>query len=158
MLEAYAANPEAFTSTLAERERLPLSWWAARVSVDHAAKRFVLGAFDGTELAGAVGLSFDRREKARHKATLFGMYVRPRWQRRGIGRQLVLSALAHARERPGIILIQLTVTETNAPAVALYESCGFLRFGVEPLALAVGSQHVAKVYMWRRIASDEQGE
>ncbi len=158
MLEAYATHPDAFTSTVAERERLPLSWWSARVGADPAAGRLVLGAFDGTELAGVVGLSFEQREKVHHKATLFGMYVRPRWQRRGIGRQLVLSAMTHARERPGVNVVQLTVTETNGPAVAMYESCGFLRFGVEPLAVAVGSEYVAKVYMWRRIDPDEQGE
>lgn len=156
MLEAYAAHPEAFTSSVAERERLPLAWWEARLSAEPAAHRLVLGAFDGGELAGVVGLSFEQREKVRHKATVFGMYVRPRWRGQGIGRRLVVSVLTHARERPGVKVVQLTVTEANVPAVALYESCGFLRFGVEPLAVAVGSQYVAKVHMWRRIDPDKQ--
>ncbi|MBS0426345.1 MAG: GNAT family N-acetyltransferase, partial [Proteobacteria bacterium] len=30
MLDAYARHPEAFTSTVAEREPLPLAWWEAR--------------------------------------------------------------------------------------------------------------------------------
>ena len=74
-----------------------------------------------------------------------GTYVRPHWRSQGLGRRLVLSALNHARQRPGIKLVQLTVTETNASAVALYESCGFIRFGAEPLAVAVGSQYVTKL-------------
>jgi len=156
MLEAYAAHPESFTSSVAEREMLPLSWWEARLSADPAAKELVLGAFDGPELAGVVGLSFERREKVRHKATIFGMYVRPRWRGRGLGRGLVQSALSHARQRPGVKLVQLTVTESNAPAVALYESCGFIRFGVEPLAVAVGSQYVTKLHMWHQIDPDDQ--
>ena len=155
MLEAYAVHPDAFTSSVAEREKLPLSWWEARLSTDPAAHELVLGAFEGSELIGVVGLSFEQREKIRHKAKLFGMYVRPSWRRRGLGRQLVESALTHARQRPGIKLVQLTVTETNAPAVALYESCGFLRFGVEPLAVAVGSQYVTKLHLWRRLDPDE---
>jgi len=155
MLEAYAALPEAFTSTVAERESLPLTWWETRLSADPAADRLVLGALDGGELVGVAGLSFQSREKARHKAVVFGMYVRPAWRSRGIGRQLLLSALAHARERPSVKVLQLTVTEGNAPAVALYESCAFVSFGVEPLAVAVGSQYLAKVHMWRRIDPEE---
>jgi ribosomal protein S18 acetylase RimI-like enzyme len=69
----------------------------------------------------------------------------------GLGRQLVQCALPRARERPEIKVVQLTVTEGNGPAIALYDCCGFLRFGVEPLAVAVGSDYVAKVHMWRRI-------
>ncbi|MGE5297190.1 MAG: N-acetyltransferase family protein [Solirubrobacterales bacterium] len=151
MLEAYAAHPEAFTSSVAERENLSLTWWKARLSVEPDAKKLVLGAFDDDELAGVVGLSFEQREKARHKATLFGMYVRPQWRSRGIGRQLVLSALTHAHQRPGVKVIQLTVTEGNVPAVALYESCGFVRFGVEPMAIAVGSKYLSKIHMWQQL-------
>src|SRR5438046_1939316 len=75
MLEAYELHPEAFTSTVAERASLPLAWWEARVKTDANADELVLGAFSGSRLSGAVGLSFESREKARHKAHLFGMYV-----------------------------------------------------------------------------------
>ena len=51
--------------------------------------------------------------------------------------------------------MQLTVTEGNEPAVGLYESCGFVRFGVEPLAVAVGSGYVSKVHMWRRVDAEQ---
>jgi hypothetical protein len=40
--------------------------------------------------------------------------------------------------------------------VALYESCGFIRFGVEPMAIAVGSKHFAKAHMWRRLEPNEE--
>ena len=155
MLEAYAAHPDAFTSSVAERETLPLRWWEGRLSAEPLAKELVLGAFHAGELVGVVGLSFEQREKVRHKATLFGMYVRPHLRGQGIGRQLVQSALEHARERPGALVVQLTVTETNGPAVALYESCGFIRFGLEPMAVAVGSGYVSKVHMWRRVDAEE---
>jgi ribosomal protein S18 acetylase RimI-like enzyme len=49
-----------------------------------------------------------------------------------------------------------TVTESNTAAVALYESCGFLRFGAEPLAVAVGSDYVTKLHMWQMIDSEQR--
>ncbi len=150
-LEAYAAHPEAFTSSVAERAELPLGWWEARLSAEPTAQKVVLGALQDGEIVGAVGLSFEQREKVHHKATLFGMYVRPSWRGQGIGRQLLLAALEYARDRSGVLVVQLTVTEGNGPAEALYESCGFVRFGVEPLAVAVGSQYLSKVHLWRRV-------
>jgi len=133
-----------------------MAWWEARLSVEPSAKQLVLGAFHAGELAGVVGLSFEQREKVRHKAALSGTYVRPRWRGQGIGRQLVQTALKYAHDRPGVKVVQLTVTEDNTPAVALYESCGFIPFGVEPLAVAVRSGYVSKLHMWRRVDAEER--
>jgi ribosomal protein S18 acetylase RimI-like enzyme len=108
----------------------------------------VLGAFQDGQLAGLSGLSFESREKTRHKATLFGMYVLPRHRQGGIGRRLVLAVLANARTREGVKLVQLTVTQGNGAAQALYQRCGFVQFGIEPFAVAVGPAFVSKVHMW----------
>jgi RimJ/RimL family protein N-acetyltransferase len=148
MLDAYARHPDAFTSSVAERETLPLSWWQARLSPGARTADLVMGGFAGDSLAGVAGLSFDMREKARHKATLFGMYVPESHRGAGMGRQLVRAALAQARLRPGVRQVLLTVTQGNAAAQALYERCGFVAFGMEPRAVAVGEGFVNKVHMW----------
>jgi ribosomal protein S18 acetylase RimI-like enzyme len=83
------------------------------------------------------------------------MYVRPAFRGRSLGRQLVQTTLQYARERPGIKLLQLTVTQTNAPAVALYKSCGFIPFALEPMAVAIGSGYLSKLHMWRRVDPTE---
>lgn len=147
MLDAYAHHPDAFTSTAAEREALPLAWWQARLSVDPHAAEVVLGAFVGDTLAGVAGLTFEQRDKARHKATLFGMFVSPAYRGAGFGRLLVRSALALARQRPGVRQVLLTVTQGNATAQRLYERCGFVAFGIEPRAVALGEGFVNKVHM-----------
>ena len=58
------------------------------------------------------------------------------------------AVLAEARRRSETLLVQLTVTEGNAAAQALYASCGFISFGTEPLAVRLGDGYVAKVHLW----------
>lgn len=154
MLEAYERHPDAFTSSGAERASLPLAWWEARVKVGEQASEMVMGAFHGAQLAGVAGLSFETRAKARHKATLFGMYVSSPFRKSGIGKLLVLGALEQARERGGVRLVQLTVTHGNTAAQSLYERCGFVPFGVEPFALAIDGDFVSKVHMWCDLKMD----
>jgi ribosomal protein S18 acetylase RimI-like enzyme len=154
MLEAYERHPAAFTSSAEERGALPLSWWEARLAEAPDAPDLVLGGFAGATLAGAAGMSFETRVKARHKATLFGMYVQPAFRQLGLGAQLVAAALASARERDGVGLVQLTVTSGNRNAQALYERAGFLPFGIEPYAVAVAGGYVSKVHMWCNLGLD----
>lgn len=151
MLEAYGAYPQAFTSSVAERAAMPLSWWEKRLS---SPLDCLLGAFEEDELAGIVGLAFEPREKARHKVTLFGMYVTRAHQRKGLGRQLVEAALDEARRHPRLKLIQLTVTAGNDAAFALYQRCGFIQYGLEPLAVRVGVDYFDKIHMWRELKTD----
>ncbi|TFY88034.1 GNAT family N-acetyltransferase [Pseudomonas nabeulensis] len=148
MLEAYGVYPQAFTSSVAERAAMPLSWWENRLTTPLDQ---LLGAFHGDELAGIVGLAFEGREKARHKVTLFGMYVNAAHQQQGLGRKLVEAALGEARKQPRLKLIQLTVTAGNDAAFALYQRCGFIQYGLEPLAVRVGVEYFDKIHMWREL-------
>lgn len=148
-LRAYAFAPDAFTATVEERAAKPEAFWRARVNDAPDAAELVVGAFDGEQLVGSAGLEFEARPKTRHKAKLFGMFVAPEHQGRGLGQALVLAALAQARTRPGLRVVTLTVTDGNARAENLYARCGFVRFGVEPLAmrdLATGA-FFSKVHM-----------
>jgi RimJ/RimL family protein N-acetyltransferase len=147
-LEAYDRHPQAFTSSVRERAVMPLSWWEARLT---SKLDVVLGAFEGGTLAGIVGLAFEPREKARHKATLFGMYVSADFRQHGVGFELVQAALAEAHNHPELKLVQLTVTAGNDAAFTLYQRCGFIQFGLEPLAVRVGEDYFDKIHMWRQI-------
>ena len=151
MLEAYEAHPDAFTSSAAERAALPLGWWEARLGDRADGRDAVWGAFDGHRLVGVAGLSGESRAKVSHKATLFGMYVQPPFRGRGIADRLVADVLQYARSRAGLAVVQLTVSEGNRSARALYERHGFVAFGVEPYAVAVADGYVAKVHMWRLV-------
>lgn len=162
MLEAYALQPDAFTSSVAERAALPLSWWEERLQNAPQSAEIVLGALKNGQLAGVAGVRFASREKSRHKATLFGMYVRLPYRQTGLGKQLVDAAIACAKERAGVEIMQLTVTDGNRAAQTLYERCGFEPFGVEPYAVALDAldkadkAYVAKVHMWHSLAPELQ--
>lgn len=159
MLDAYDRHPDAFTSSAAERAGLPLSWWEARLAPGDRPGELVFGAFaGGGTLAGVAGLSFDGREKARHKALLFGMYVPVAHRQAGLGGALVRAVLAAAQARPGVRLAQLTVTDGNEAARALYARHGFVPFGLEPLAVAVEDGFVSKVHMWRDLSKNEHDQ
>ncbi|MCF4995982.1 GNAT family N-acetyltransferase [Pseudomonas syringae] len=148
MLEAYDRHPQAFTSSVRERAAMPLAWWEGRLTSKFDV---VLGAFDAGRLGGIVGLAFEPREKARHKATLFGMYVSADFRQQGMGHQLVHKALDEARDHPALKVVQLTVTAGNDAAFKLYQRCGFVQFGLEPLAVRVGEDYFDKIHMWREI-------
>ncbi|MCY1435197.1 Acetyltransferase (GNAT) family protein [compost metagenome] len=148
MLEAYDLHPQAFTSSVRERAAMPLGWWESRLT---SKLELVLGAFEDGRLAGIVGLAFEPREKARHKVTLFGMYVTAGGRQRGLGYELVQAALAEAQHHGGLRLIQLTVTAGNDAAFNLYRRCGFVQFGLEPMAVRVGEDYFDKIHMWREL-------
>lgn len=151
MLEAYTLHPEAFTSSVEEREAAPLSWWQSRLDTTSTQSEQVFGAWLGDRLVGAAGLTFEPRMKSRHKGTLFGMFVREEARRLGAGRALVEAVLEAARACDGARLVGLTVTEGNDAALRLYQACGFRAWGSEPMAVRVAGQFHAKVHMWRAL-------
>lgn len=153
MLHGYAHAPDAFTSTPEERATFPLSWWAKRVA-DPESKSVAFGVFSGEHLVGTVALEFSSKPKTKHKAHLIGMYVLESYRGKGIGRQLILAAVEFTLAKPETSVIALTVTEGNASAIALYESAGFVAFGVEPMAVLTAGGYKGKVHMWREVTHE----
>lgn len=147
MLHAYEAAADAFTSTPEERAGEPEAWWVSRIA-DPKGMSHAFGAFHNVELVGTVTIEFAAKPKTRHKAHLIGMFVSEAARGLGAGRALVNAALAAARSRAGVLVVTLTVTEGNLPAIRLYESCGFRTFGIEPMAICTPSGFKSKVHMW----------
>ena len=148
MLEAYEQAADAFTSTAAERALAPESFWIQRIG-SPAGLALALGAFEGERLVGTVALEFSSKPKTRHKALVIGMYVSPAARGQGAARALLQAAIEQAQARGGIERLTLTVTEGNEPALHLYRSLGFERFGVEPMAIHTPGGFKAKVHMGR---------
>ena len=153
MLQAYELAADAFTSTAAERAAEPEAFWVQRIAAPSGLSE-ALGAFEGDELIGTVALEYSSKPKTRHKALVIGMYATPAARGQGVGRALLDGAIAQARAREDLLMLTLTVTEGNAPAVKLYDAAGFQVFGVEPMAILTPSGFRNKVHMWLPLRQD----
>ena len=144
--EVLAAHPESFSSDPAP-ERAPESY-LARFGVQRPeGGEFTLGAWHVGTLVGAVSCERDPRTKVRHIGHVIGMMVRAETQGRGVGRALLDACIAEARVANGLVMLTLTVTAGNAPAIHLYERAGFVRYGSLPRAIRVDGVYHAKDQM-----------
>ena len=104
----------------------------------------VWGAFEGDQLIAVTVLSRRLSPKYRHKAFLWGMYVKPEFRRSGVARALMETAVSWAKQHPEIIAVSLQVTTSNVRAQRFYEGLGFRIFGTEQRSLfAAGEFHDA---------------
>jgi ribosomal protein S18 acetylase RimI-like enzyme len=139
-LEGLQHHPEAFGASFETERAQADAFFAERLAGSE-----VLGAFGSGELLGTVGLRVLPGLKEAHKGQLWGMYVRPQARQAGVGRRLVNALLKAARSR--VELVQLSVWQANTAARRLYESFGFIEYGVEVNALKHSGTYYNSVLM-----------
>lgn len=111
----------------------PAELIAARLADPHGVETAVVVEIDG-RLVGFAGLRIVASPFYRQpNAELTELYVEPEYQRRGIGRALVLYAEEVARKR-GVEEIMVVTGFDNAPALALYQNLGY-RLDADPALL-----------------------
>ncbi|QGZ58117.1 GNAT family N-acetyltransferase [Paraburkholderia acidiphila] len=138
-LRAAENDPQGIASTVHEIAQLTRAQNEARIRV--TGEQIVFAAFDGDALVGIVGLLREVRQKLAHKALIWGVFVDPARRGGGIAKKLMESAVNHARSI-GVLQVQLVVSAQNPRAQALYRSCGFVRYGVEPRGLCVNGEYI----------------
>jgi dihydropteroate synthase len=128
-LRALGESPGAFSTSLAEALALPATAWTA-LGEPRPDRALFLAERDGAPVGMARverGTEPDHRADPA-RAELFSMWVAPEARGAGVARALVAAAIAWARRRAALEL-GLDVVEANAPARALYASCGFVDVG-----------------------------
>ncbi len=151
-LEALDAIPTAFGSGYeADTSRRAATY---RDGLAGNAENFILGAWDGTELAGICGLFRDPAPKREHRAFIWGLYLRPGYRGQGQGRALLLALLERARKLQGLHHLLVTVVSDNARALGFYQALGFEIWGTEPAALRVEEQLYDEIHLWLELADD----
>ena len=90
-----------------------------------------------------------------HVGTL-GMGIREAYRGQGLGKLLVLAALAGAKAR-GMTRIELTVREANLRAIGLYRSVGFVTEGIKRDAIFLDGQYENVLFMAVLLEDDRRG-
>ncbi len=142
--EALLETPDAFLAS--PEDDIASSPEAIAPLLARAPESVVFGAFD-PKLVGFIGFYRDTHVKAAHKAHIWGTYVRAASRGKGLGAQLLQTALAHARGLDGITTAYLAVSETASAARALYERAGFTVWAFDPYALSIGGKMIGDHHM-----------
>ena len=142
-LEALLDSPESFGSSYEEEREYSLKKFKDRLE-----SGCTLGAFLHEELVGMVTVIQETRNKTKHKANIFGMYVSPAQRGQGIGKNLIIKAINQAKTMKGIEQIHLTVVTSNDAAKHLYLSLGFEIYGREKHALKIGDSYLDEEHMY----------
>lgn len=139
-LSALKINPEAFGSTYEREVKFTLETVVERLKPND--DKFVLGALeDRNLLVGIVTFMRESSPKTAHKGNVYGMFVEPEMQGRGLGKSLLLELIRKAKNCNGLEQINLTVVSSNEPAKKLYKSIGFQVYGVEKNALKFSGEY-----------------
>jgi ribosomal protein S18 acetylase RimI-like enzyme len=100
---------------------------------------------NNAKIDGIVGVYYPEAAKVKHKATIWGMYVRPSARRTGVATGLLGKAIEHAS--CFVEEMNLTVGLNNRAALALYGAAGFQEYGLEKRALKIKDQYYDEVLM-----------
>lgn len=145
-LEAFQAFPEAFATSYEEAiaKEDPIQEAKDRLEAEGS---YTFGAFVDGELVGIVTLVQEMREKQRHRADIFSMFVKKNQQGLGVGKALMSEAINFARNVRGIEKLNLSVVASNEGAKKLYSNLGFKVFGLEEKALKLGDVYLDEEHM-----------
>lgn len=145
-LEALRESPEAFATSYEEviNRPNPVEQYEKRFGEPN---QYNFGAFENDKLIGMVTLLPEEKEKLKHKATIFAMYVTPNKRENAVGKALLEAAINQARNIDGIAKINLSVVSVNHQAKGLYQKFGFKTFGIEEKALKVKNVYLDEEYM-----------
>ncbi|WP_432972336.1 N-acetyltransferase family protein [Dactylosporangium sp. CA-233914] len=106
------------------------AWWRNRESAVRDGSLNVWVAEDGGDLLGTVSLALEAKPNGRHRAEVLKLMVHSRARGRGVGRALLGTAEVAAAGAGATLL--LLDTATGSPAERLYETAGWIRYGIVP--------------------------
>jgi ribosomal protein S18 acetylase RimI-like enzyme len=155
-LEALERDPTAFSSSVEDHLKLSRDEIRRRLTADPA-NNFVLGVFVDGKLLGTAGFVRETQPKSRHKGRVWGVYLNADLRGRGIGRRMMQAVLDRAVKIDGVEQILVSVTTTQAAAIALYRSLGFVTWGKENGALKIGDRYIDEEYMVLQSPKAEAG-
>jgi len=132
-LEALKNEPQAFSTTYADMLARPDDFWIGRVMAAESEDKdwlLLLAKIDGQAI-GMIGAYCENGWGKHDTAYIVGVYVNRAYRGLGVGKKLLEAMLAKLKRIPNLATVRLSVNSIQAPAVGLYESCGFRATGQE---------------------------
>jgi len=132
-LKALKDHPEVYGSSFEEEYAHPLEFTEHRLSNQ---ENYTFGAFVNDQLVGMITLMTSNRNKTKHNGHIVAMYVDSNNRNQGIAKALIEKVIEQSKSL-NIINLYLTVTSINHQAIKLYQSFGFIKYGIEKRELKI---------------------
>lgn len=136
--------PEAFLSSNEEENSIRKERFYSTIKNEF---NFIMGAFDENKLVGIISVIRENRKKANHKAGIYGMFLKPEYQGKGIAKELLDISLKKLFEIKDIQKVNLSVNASNEKAINLYEKSGFNPYGIERNAICIDDKYYDEILM-----------
>jgi len=138
----------AFLSTHDMESKLPDTSFADHLDwAFHPPSFGYFGLFVDGELAGYIQTGKNYLEKQSHVASLYNLYVNPKYRQQGYARKLIDFVTNLLRDEDHIERVFLSCTAQNPMAYNMYKRLGFHRIGVKVKAIKWNGQYDDEIEM-----------
>lgn len=138
-IRALRDSPDAFSTRLEDALDRPVHKTAENLALENAV---TFGAFNAGKLVGNVTLVRNTASKLNHRASVVAVYITPNERSKGLASRLMEELLRFAANWQGLERLDLMVARENLPAIALYEQCGFEKYGTEIKAMKTSEKYI----------------
>lgn len=135
-MQSLQSDPSAFLSTFETENQLHEGIFANHLdSSYHPPFLGYFGIFEEDTLLGYLQVSSSFLEKESHIATIYNVYMNPKYRGQGLARMLFEHVFEVLKDHGNIERIFLTCTASNKRACRFYQKLGFRRYAVRVQAV-----------------------
>jgi RimJ/RimL family protein N-acetyltransferase len=143
-LEALKNEPQAFSSSYEEEQLIAETVWRTRIEN-------ALFAIENGKLVSMAGFIRYNHIKTNHVCEIFGVYVRPEYRGKGIGKQLISTVIKEIKNIKGIKKIRIGVNPTQKAAEHIYLKLGFEPVGLLKKDMQVNGKFYDELWMEKHL-------
>jgi len=139
-LEMLKNHPEAYGDSYNETRKQNDDFFLQRIN-----NGAIYAAFDKNEIVATTGYFVHDHDNSKHKAMIWGVYVKPEYRGKGLSFDLLQEVVKNLPQN--ISVVKLSVVDGNEPAEQTYERAGFRSWGVEERALCLNGRYYDEKHM-----------